>query len=150
MPPRKRKVPEKVNDEAVEENPVESSKKVPSRKRKVPEKVNDEAVEENQVESSKENDNGARKRRVPKKQKSNEVETSTSPQPTEKHVVIKILLNAQTNEAFHSKYIKELTNQYAKVNFFVIIKPNGCVVKFSFGFYNRLGTIRFWRCLFVV
>lgn len=119
MPPRKRKVPEKVNDEAVEEIPAESQKKIPARKRKVPEKVNDEAIEENPAETPKKNDKGERKRKVARKQKSNEVETATSPQPTEKHVVVKVLFNAQSNEAFHSKYVKELTNQYAKVSGFV-------------------------------
>lgn len=91
---------------------------MPPRKRKVPEKSNDEVAEETPVESSNENtDKPGRKRRLQKnKQKSNEVETVNVDQAaTEKHVVIKILLNAQTNEAFHSKYIKELTNQYAKV-----------------------------------
>lgn len=93
---------------------------MPPRKRKVTEKTNDEVVEENSVETPKKNEkNVERKRKAQKNQKSNEVETVTSPQETEKHVVVKILINAQTNEAFHSKYIKELTNQYAKVTFFI-------------------------------
>lgn len=93
MPPRKRKVPEKV-----------------------PETVNEEVVEENPVETPKENpDKPERKKRGRKKQKSTTVAVETS-SGAEKHVVLKILFNAQTNEAFHSKYIKELTNQYVKVS----------------------------------
>lgn len=89
MPPRKRKVPERASIEDIVESPAEA-------------------------EPPKKSDKPERKRK-PQKKKSAEVETVVSPQPTEKHVVIKILVNAQTNEAFHSKYIKELTNQYAKV-----------------------------------
>lgn len=95
---------------------------MPPRKRKVPEKSNDEVVEDNPVEATNENADkpAGRKRRIQKnKQKSVEVETVSADQAeqatTEKHVVIKLLLTAQTNEAFHAKYIKELTNQYAKV-----------------------------------
>lgn len=103
---------------------------MPPRKRKVPEKTNDEVVEENVVETPKKNDkNVDRKTKGQKKQKSNEIETDTSPQVTEKHVVVKILMDAQTNEAFHSKYIKELTNQYAKVTV-LSIQRNEFVVYF--------------------
>ncbi|XP_037047138.1 condensin complex subunit 3-like isoform X5 [Bradysia coprophila] len=88
---------------------------MPPRKRKVPEKAtSDDNVFDSPSESQK-NDKAERKRKLQKKKSSTEGETVTSPQPTEKHVVVKILVNAQSNEAFHSKYIKELTNQYAKI-----------------------------------
>ncbi len=85
------------------------------RKRKVPEKVNDENVEENPVEEPKKSDKPDRKRKALKNKSNEIVNVISAPSSTEKHVVVKVLLNAQTNEAFHTKYIKELTNQYAKV-----------------------------------
>lgn len=91
---------------------------MPPRKRKVPERASTvESVESPEPQQSKKNDKAERKRK-PQNKKSTDAETSiTSPQPTEKHVVVKIFANAQTNEAFHPKYIKELTSQYAKVGF---------------------------------
>lgn len=92
---------------------------MPPRKRKVSEKTDEATVEDNPTETPKKNDKNAQgKGKGQKKQKSDSVEGATSPQTAEKHVVLKILLNAQTNEAFNSKYIKELTNQYAKVTFY--------------------------------
>ncbi|KAJ6631730.1 hypothetical protein Bhyg_17422, partial [Pseudolycoriella hygida] len=86
---------------------------MPPRKRKVAGKESNEVVDD-PVETPKRTDkNVERKQRTQKKQKSTEVETVK--ETTEKHAVIKILVNAQTNEAFHAKYIKELTNQYAAI-----------------------------------
>lgn len=92
MPPRKRKVSVKTNDDVADEGPVDPPNKIEK--------------------------NAERQRKVQKKQKP--TETVTSPQTAEKHVVFKIFTNAQNNEAFHSKYTKELTNQYAKVTFFSV------------------------------
>lgn len=118
---------------------------MPPRKRKVPEKATDENAEESTPEQSKNNDKAERKRKNVQK-KSNEVETVMSPQPTEKHVVLKILLNAQTNEAFHAKYMKELANQYAKVRNFLCFVD---ILKIHFSSLNRLVTTIFWQCLSV-
>lgn len=57
----------------------------------------------------------ATKKKTVEKKKSVEVECPSSPQAPEKHLVIKIFVNAQTNEAFHAKYIKELKHQYEQV-----------------------------------
>ena len=57
-----------------------------------------------------------RKPKTPNKSKPVDVEEPvTSPKPIENPSIIKILISAQSNEAYHNKYIKELQSQYAKV-----------------------------------
>lgn len=128
---------------------------MPPRKRKVPEKAIEETVDDSPAEPPQSKTNGKVQRKgKAQKKKSTEVETVVSPQQAkEKHLVLKIITNAQSNEAFHNKYIKELANQYNKVG----IRPTKCVeegisifVEISTFCFDRSATMIFWRCLFVV
>lgn len=97
---------------------------------------------------STDNENGntkvvATKKKAVAKKKADDVDRPVSPQAPEKHLVIKIFVNAQTNEAFHPKYIKELKHQYEQVNLQTLNEIKFLTVMVL---ENRLDMMHFLQC----